>query len=120
MTVGTSAPDALHPTIKGVGVAIFDGNALLPRADANPGVARMVWAGNSSNEVPTVFGESIFDANSNVRLSNVTAGDGSNSGTFFYDQNQTLRGGIGAGNNGPGAFFRLHRRGPSPRRGVGR
>jgi len=105
MTLGAGAPDATHPTNTSVGMAVYDGNALLPRDDANPGVARMVWAGNATAGEPTVFGDSIFDGNKNVRVSNGTAGDGSNAGSFFYDANQTLRTGIGAGNSGPGAFF---------------
>jgi hypothetical protein len=105
MNLGAGAPDAANPTNTSVGIAIYDGNALLPRSDAKPGVARMVWAGDATAGVPTVFGESIFDANQNVRLSDATAGDGTNGGAFFYDASQTLRASIGFGNNGPGAFF---------------
>ncbi len=65
-----------------------------------------VWAGDAAAAgVPTVFGESIFDASEKVRLSDATAGDGTNGGAFFYDSSQTLRAGIGFGSNGPGAFF---------------
>jgi hypothetical protein len=92
MLVGTSASAA----DKSIGVATFDGNALL----AGTGIARQVWAMDS-----TSIGNSIFDAAGNVRLSNVTAGDGSNAGSFFYDATPTLRVGIGAGNSGPGLFF---------------
>jgi hypothetical protein len=92
MLVGTSASAA----DKSIGVATFDGNALMP----GNGVARQVWAMGTAS-----IGNSIFDASSNARLSNVTAGDGSNAGSFFYDASQTLRAGIGAGTNGPGAFF---------------
>ena len=105
MNLGAGAPDATHLTNTSVGIAIYDGNALLPRSDSNPGVARMVWAGNATAGEATVFGDSIFDANKMVRVSNATAGDGSNGGAFFYDTNQTLRAGIGAGNSGPGMFF---------------
>jgi hypothetical protein len=105
MTVGTGAPIPGSPNNKSVGMAIFDGNALLPRTDSNPGVARMVWAANSVGGVNTVFGESIFDANAHVRLSNATLGDGSNAGTFFYDGAQTLRTGITFSTNGPGLFL---------------
>ena len=105
MNLGAGAPDAAHPTNTSVGLAIYDGNALLPRDDANPGIARMVWAGNATAGEPTVFGGSIFDGNAMLRVSNATNGDGSNPGSFFYDANQTLRAGIGAGNSGPGAFF---------------
>jgi hypothetical protein len=105
MNLGAGAPDAVHPANTSVGMAIYDGNALLPRDDANPGVARMVWAGNATAGETTVFSDSVFDGNKNVRVSNGTAGDGSNAGSFFYDASQTLRAGIGAGNGGPGAFF---------------
>ena len=105
MTVGTGAPDATHPTTQSVGLAIFDGNALLPRTDTMPGVARMVWAGNATAGVTTVFGESIYDGNEMVRLSDATDGDGSNPGSFFYDASQTPRASIGTGTNGPGVFF---------------
>lgn len=105
MNLGAGAPDATNPTNTSIGVAIYDGNALLPRSDSKAGVARMVWAGNATAGVPTVFGESIFDANEKVRLSDATAGDGTNGGSFFYDSSQTLRASIGLGNNGPGAFF---------------
>src|SRR5271166_5449748 len=81
MNLGTGAPDVTHPTNTSIGIAIYDGNALLPRSDSKPGVARMVWAGDATAGVPTVFGESIFDANAKVRLSDATAGDGSNGGS---------------------------------------
>jgi len=92
MLVGTSATTGDHT----IGVATYDGNALMPGS----GKARQVWAQNS-----TTIGNSIYDGNGKVRLSNVTAGDGSNAGSFFYDANQTLRAGIGNGTSGPGAFF---------------
>jgi hypothetical protein len=92
MLVGTSSSAA----DKSIGVATFDGNTLLPGA----GVARQVWAMGAAS-----IGNSIFDANGNMRLSNVTAGDGSNAGSFFYDATPTLRAGIGAANSGPGVFF---------------
>lgn len=92
MLVGTSASAA----DKDIGVATFDGNALMPGS----GKARQVWAMGSES-----IGNSIFDGNGNARLSSVTAGDGSNAGTFFYDASEMLRGGIGAGSNGPGLFF---------------
>jgi hypothetical protein len=95
MLVGTSSSAA----DKSIGVATFDGNALL----AGTGKARQVWAMS-----PTSIGDSIFDGNGNVRLSNVTAGDGSNAGSFFFDgnpSNPNPRAGIGLGSGGPGAFF---------------
>ncbi len=92
MLVGTSA----SASDKSIGVATYDGNALMPGS----GEARQVWA-----EGATSIGNSVFDGNGKVRVSSVTAGDGSNGGTFFYDGNQTLRAGIGNGTNGPGAFF---------------
>src|SRR5579872_2670137 len=104
MTVGTGAPISGSPNNKSVGLAIFDGNALIPRTDSNPGVARMVWAANSVSGVNTVFGESIFDANAHTRLSNVTLGDGSNAGSFFFD-GTNLRAGITYSTTGPGVFF---------------
>src|ERR1700690_95026 len=72
MLVGTRS----SPTAKTIGVATFDGNALLP----GNGKARQVWAMAADS-----IGNSIFDGAGNVRLSNVTAGDGSNAGSFFYD-----------------------------------
>jgi len=92
MLVGTSS----SVSDKTIGVATFDGNALL----SGSGKARQVWGMGTAS-----IGNSIFDGSGNVRLSNVSAGDGSNAGSFFFDKSQTLRGGIGAGNNGPGAFF---------------
>jgi len=92
MLVGTGS----DPQNKSIGVATFDGTALLP----GTGKARQVWAMG-----PDSIGNSIFDGAGQVRLSNATDADGSNAGTFFYDASQTLRGGIGTGNNGPGAFF---------------
>ena len=92
MLVGTSS----SATDKSFGVAEFDGNQLLP----GTGVSRLVMAASSQT-----LGSSIFDAKGMPRLSNVTAGDGSNAGSFFYDQNGTLRAGIGNGTNGPGTFF---------------
>jgi hypothetical protein len=105
MSVGVGASDPSSPTSKSMGVAIFDGNTILPRTDGKPGVARMVWAADSIGGVATAFGESIFDANSMARLSNATVGDGSDAGSFYYDSSETLRAGIGLGGNGPGVFF---------------
>ena len=96
MLVGTSA----SASVKSVGMATYDGNALFP----GNGVSRQVWAMSTFNGA-TSIGNSIFDGVGKVRLSNVTAGDGSNAGSFFYDASQTLRGGIGTGGNGPGVFF---------------
>ncbi len=96
MLVGTST----SASVKSVGVATYDGNALFP----GNGESRQVWAMSTFNGI-TSIGNSIFDGNGNYRLSSVTAGDGSNAGTFFYDANEKLRGGIGAGSNGPGLFF---------------
>jgi hypothetical protein len=92
MTVGTSA------TVgdKTFGVAEFDGNQLL----AGKGINRLILAAS-----PTTLGESVYDPKGIARLSNVTGSDGSNAGSFFYDQNGTLRAGIGLGTNGPGTFF---------------
>ena len=104
MTVGVGAPDPNHTTTQSVGVAIFDGNALLPRTDSNPGVARMVWAANSVSGVNTVFGESIYDASEGMRLSSITLGDGSNAGDYFYDGTR-LRAGITYSTTGPGLFL---------------
>jgi hypothetical protein len=95
MQVGTSA----GPANQFVGAAIFDGNALL----AGTGVARQVWSMSTQNSVTTV-GNFIFDGNEKVRLSNSTAGDGTNAFSLFYDATQQ-RAGIGFGANGPGAFF---------------
>jgi len=92
MLVGTSATTG----DKTIGVATYDGNALMPGL----GKARQVWAQNS-----TSIGNSIFDPNGNPRVSNITLADGSNGGSFFYDGNVTLRAGIGLGSAGPGAFF---------------
>jgi hypothetical protein len=92
MLVGTSSSAG----DKTIGVATFDGNALLP----GNGKARQVWA-----MAPNSIGNSIFDGAGNVRLSNVTDGDGSNAGSFFYDATPQLRAGVGVGDNGPGAFF---------------
>ncbi|HVN30000.1 MAG TPA: hypothetical protein VMT64_15995 [Candidatus Binataceae bacterium] len=103
MNLGAGAPDANHPTNTSVGLAIYDGNALLP--SDGTGVARIVMAGNATAGNPTVFGQSIFDSSATLRASFATGGDGANGGSFFYDGNQTLRAGIGAGNSGPGAFF---------------
>jgi len=95
MLIGTGS----DPTNKSIGVATFDGNALMPGV----GKARQVWAMGTES-----IGNSIFDGNGNVRLSNVTAGDGTNAGTFFYDRSGadlTVRAGIGLGSSGPGMYF---------------
>ena len=95
MEVGTSA----GPANQFVGAAIFDGNALFP----GTGKARQIWSMSTSDSVTTI-GNFIFDGSENVRLSNSTAGDGSNAVSLFYDAKQE-RAGIGLGTNGPGAFF---------------
>ena len=104
MNVGNGAPIAGSPNNRSIGVAIFDGNQVLTRSNGTPGVARMVWAANSTSGVATVFGESIFDANSGSRLSSVTLGDGSNAGDYFYD-GTNLRAGITYSTTGPGLFL---------------
>jgi hypothetical protein len=106
MNLGAGAPDATSPTNTSVGLAIYDGNALLPSSSA--GVARIVLAGNATAGSPTVFGQSIYDSSTDVRLSMTTAGDGSNANTTFYSgsgANLVVRGGLGLGINGPGLFF---------------
>jgi hypothetical protein len=103
MNLGAGAPDATHPTNTSVGLAIYDGNALLP--GPTPGVARLVFAGDATAGTPTVFGQSIYDDNSMVRVSSATAGDGGNGGAFIYDTTGTTRGGFVFGSDGPGAFF---------------
>jgi hypothetical protein len=95
MEVGTSAGAA----DQFIGAAIFDGNALFP----GNGKARQIWSMSTANSVTTI-GNFIFDGSENVRLSNSTAGDGSNAVSVFYDAKQE-RAGIGLGSNGPGAFF---------------
>jgi hypothetical protein len=104
MQVGTGAPIPGSPNNNSLGIAIFDGNAVLARTDGKPGVARMAWLANSVSGVPTVFGESIFDANEGSRLSSVTLGDGSNAGSYFYDGTH-LRAGITYSTTGPGLFL---------------
>ena len=96
MLVGTSA----SASVKSVGVATYDGNALFP----GNGESRQVWAMSTFNGI-TSIGNSIFDGNGKARLSNVTDGDGSNAGSFFYDASQTPRAGIGAFPNGPGLYL---------------
>lgn len=103
MLVGTGAPVASDATAKSLGVAIYDGNTLFP----GNGHARQVWAMSTAQGV-TSIGNSIYDGSADVRLSNVTASDGTNAGSFFYSGsgvNLKLRAGIGLGTSGPGAFF---------------
>jgi len=103
MLVGAGAPVSSDATAKSLGVAVYDGNALFPGA----GDARQVWAMSTAKGVTTI-GNSIYDGNAKVRLSSVTASDGSNAGSFFYDANPlnaNPRAGIGLGSNGPGAFY---------------
>jgi hypothetical protein len=103
MLVGTGAPVAGDATAKSVGAAIYDGNTLF----SGSGAARQVWAMSTSEGITSV-GNTIYDPSADPRLSNVTLGDGSNAGSFFYSGSGTnlkLRAGIGLGNAGPGTFF---------------
>ena len=103
MLVGTGAPVPSDTSAKSLGVAIFDGNTLF----SGTGVARQVWAMSTSKGITSV-GNTIYDPSADPRLSSVTAGDGSNAGSFFYSGsgvNLELRAGIGLGSDGPGAFY---------------
>jgi len=118
MLVGAGAPVSSDATAKSLGVAVYDGNALFPGA----GDARQVWAMSTAKGVTTI-GNSIYDGNAKVRLSSVTASDGSNAGSFFYDANplnaKSARG-YRIGQQWSGRVLRgFDRRGASPRRRVG-
>lgn len=99
MLVGTGS-DAKNPSM---GVAVFDGNSILPRSDSKKGIDRL-FLGSSTNTGVTTLGDFILDPSGNSRLSNTTASDGSNAVSIFYDAKQQ-RAGIGLGIDGPGLFF---------------